>query len=96
MSDNSTESGGPGRDIPPVNKPELVVGHSEGTPDNSPKLAVLPKGSLDGPTTSPMPEPETRLRQWAIQNGYKVKNVHTHHHADLDTFFVIFEAGKGS
>ena len=61
-----------------------------------PKLAVLPKGSLDGPTTSPMPEPETRLRQWAIQNGYKVKNVHTHHHADLDTFFVIFEAGKGS
>ena len=66
-----------------------------------PKLAVLPKGSLDGPlwprlTKSPMPEPETRLRQWAIQNGYKVKNVHTHHHADLDTFFVIFEAGKGS
>jgi len=68
---------------------------SSSVPDPEPNLAVLPKGSLDAPPRSTMPDPERRFRQWAMQNGYKVKNVHTHHLPDLDTFFVIFEAGKG-
>ena len=76
---------------------------SENSENSGPELpekksVVLPKGVLDGGSVSgasDYPEPEKRLRLWAIQNGYSIKYVHTHHLPDIDSFFVIFEAPKG-
>lgn len=60
-----------------------------------PPALKLPAGKIGG-GESKYPEPERRLREWARENGYKIKYVHTHHMGDESTFFAIFEASKGS